>query len=181
LIKILSGVSHRGGVRITLICGETARLDYIMKHVSTLRIADMLAAKHSETDEAVARLLQKEKDLHYQLQKKTEQLYAYIASTTSYRKENAVFVIPGLNPMELKNAALYLKDRCGGLCVAVSGDDGTGYYFAVTSSSIKVTEYAKEITSALHGSGGGRFDVIQGRFLASEDEILSYFEHLKVH
>ena len=180
LIKILSGVSHRGGVRITLICGETARLDYVMKHVSTLRIADMLAAKHSETAEAVEKLLQKEKDLHYQIQKKTEQLYAYIAANTPYKQGNAVFVIPDLNPMELKNAALYLKDRCDGFCVVISGNDGAGYYFAITSESIKVTDYSKAITSALHGSGGGRFDVIQGRSQASKDEIISYFEHLKV-
>ncbi len=180
LIKILSGVSHRGGVRIALICGKTALKDYQIKHKSTLHIADVLAAKHYETDAAVEKLLQKEKELHYMLQQKNERFVAYICEHTPYTKNNAVFCLPEFSPAELKDAAVRLKDCCGGLCCVISGEDAAGYYFAVASNALKVTDYTKEITSALNGSGGGRYDVIQGRLIASEKQISDYFEKKQV-
>lgn len=175
LIKILASVSHRGGVRLTLICGKTAYEDYRMKHAHTLRIADLLAAKHSETAAAVEKLMEKEKALHLELRRKTDQLLAFIAQNTEYSNENLVFAMPDFTPEELKTAAIRLKDCCGGLCVVLSETEGKGYYFAIASASVNVTDFTKQITSALHGNGGGRYEVIQGRFNASLAEIKQYF------
>ena len=181
LIKILTSVSHRGGVRLTLICGVTAYRDYVMKHEHTLHISDLLAAKHGETDIAVEKLLQKQKDLSWQLHKKTEALISYVKSNTSYTEGNRVFVLPDFSPEELKTAAVELKNVCGGLCVAVAGDDCKGYYFAITSEFVNVKDFTKMITSALNGSGGGRFDVIQGRFNATREQIDNFFTELRVN
>lgn len=181
LIKILTAVSHRGGVRITLVCGVTAYEDYILKHTQTLRIADLLAAKHGETADAVEKLLEKEKNLKWQIGQKTEQMIDYIKANSVFASENAVFDLPGFNPEELKTAALALRTVCGGLCITISGDDSKGYYFAMSSDTVKATDFSKTVTSALGGSGGGRFDVVQGRLNAKKEEILRYFDTLKVN
>lgn len=181
LIKILTAISHRGGVRLTLVCGETAYEDYVSKHRQTLAIADKLAAKHGETDLAVEKLLQKEKDLRFRLQQKNEQLFAYVEQTTAYAPGSLVFAFADLTPEELKTAALRLKHKCGGLCVAVSGEDRKGYYFAMASDAVKVTDFTKTVTAALQGSGGGRYDVVQGRFGASLEEIKGCFAGIKVN
>ncbi len=180
LIKILTSVSHRGGVRLTLLCGVMAYRDYVMKHEHTLRIADLLAAKHGETDTAVEKLLQKQKDLSWQLHQKTETFISYIKSNTPYTEGNRVFVLPDFTPEELKTAAVELKSLCSGLCVTVSGDDCKGYYFAIASEFVNVKDFTKTITSALNGSGGGRFDVIQGRFNAKREQIETFFSELTV-
>lgn len=180
LIKILTAVSHRGGVRLTLICGITAYTDYCMKHEHTLRIAELLAAKHAETDAAVEKLLQKEKDLSYRLQKKTDLLIQYVKNNTVYTENNRVYCFDGMDPQDLKNASVQLKDSCGGLCVAISGDDCKGYYFSISSVTVNVKDFTKMITTSLNGSGGGRFDVVQGRFNATKTQIENYFSELKV-
>ena len=180
IIKILTAVSHRGGVRLTLIGGITAYTDYCMKHEHTLRIADLLAAKHAETDAAVEKLLQKEKDLSYRLQQKTDQWIQYVKNNAVYTENNRVFYLEGMDPQDLKNASVQLKDTCGGLCVAISGDDCKGYYFSISSATVNVKDFTKTVTTALNGSGGGRFDVIQGRFSATKTEIEIYFSELKV-
>jgi alanyl-tRNA synthetase len=181
LIKILTAISHRGGVRITLICGITAYRDYAMKHAHTLRIADLLAAKHGETDAAVEKQLQKEKELKWELQQRTEALIGYVKKNEPATNGNRVFCFDHFDPESLKTAAVSLKDVCGGLCVVISGDDCKGYYFAISSASVNVKDFTKSIVSSLNGSGGGRYDVIQGRFNATESEIRSYFSELTVN
>ena len=181
LIKILTSASHRGGVRITLICGICAYEDYVMKHEHTLHIADLLAAKHNETDIAVEKLLNKEKQTRWLMQQKTEQMLLYIKGITDYKCGNLLFEFSGFNPDELKTAVMILKSRCSGICAAISGDDNTGYYFAMTSDNIAVRDHSKAVTAALEGSGGGRYDVIQGRFRADRDTIRDFFDKYTVN
>ena len=181
LIKILSSVSHRGGVRITLICGIEAYRDYTLKHESTLRIADLLAARHGETAQAVEQLIKKEKDLRWQIGRRTAQLFRYAKDNTAFSEGNLVFCFEELLPEELKTAAVTMCEKCAGLCVAVSENPQGGYYFAIASNTVRVTDYTKTITSALQGSGGGRFDVIQGRFSATLEQIRSFFSEYKVN
>ncbi len=164
-----------------LVCGVTAYDDYVMKHTQTLRIADLLAAKHGETADAVEKLLQKEKQLKWQIGQKTEQMIDYIRSNSVFKSGNAVFDLPGFNPEELKTAALALRSVCGGLCITISGDGSKGYYFAMSSDSVKAVDFSKTVTSALGGSGGGRYDVVQGRLNADKETILRYFDTLKVN
>ncbi len=181
LIKILTSASHRGGVRITLICGICAYEDYVLKHEHTLRIAEQLAAKHNETDIAVAKLLGKEKQTRWLMQQRTEQMLIYIKRATDYKNGNLLFDFSGFNPDELKTAVLILKSCCSGICAAISGDDETGYYFAMTSDNIAVKDHTKTVTAALDGNGGGRFDVIQGRLRANRDKIRDFFDNYTVN
>ncbi len=181
LIKILTSASHRGGVRITLTCGIEAYRDYTLKHESTLRIADLLAARHGETAQAVEQLIKKEKDLRWQIGRRTAQLFRYAKDNTTFSEGNLVFCFEELLPEELKTAAVTLCEKCAGLCVAVSENPQGGYYFAIASNTVRVTDYTKTITSALQGSGGGRFDVIQGRFSATLEQIRSFFAEYKVN
>ena len=181
LIKLLTCVSHRGGVRITLICGVTAWRDYCAKHTQTLRIAAMLAAKHNETDVAVEKLLEKEKALRYRLGQRTQQAADLAADAAEGRGENLLVNVPGLSPEECKTAAMRLKDRCGGICAVISGDDCKGYSFAMTSSTVKVTDFTKEVLTALHGNGGGRYDAVMGRFNAKYEEIDRFFSGYSVN
>lgn len=181
LIKILTSMKHRGGVRLTLVCGISAYEDYVIKHDNTLIISDLLCSKHNEAGEAVKRQLQKEKDLKYQIAEKTNALIDYIYDTTEFNEKSVVFRINGLNTEELKQAAVRLKGKSNGITVVISGEDCKGYYFAAASGAVNVNSFTNPITSALHGSGGGRYDVIQGRLKADYKTIKDFFDELKVN
>ena len=58
LIKLLTAERHRGGVRLTLICGMDALDDYRRKQGSAAAVSAMLSAKRDEIAPAVARLLE---------------------------------------------------------------------------------------------------------------------------
>ena len=180
LIKILSCVSHRGGVRITLICGGEAYRDYVDKYDQTLHIAALLAAKHSEADAAVEALIAQNKALKYAVAEQKKRLCAYIVSQTAATEGNAVVFAEGCAPDELCGIALGLMEKCGGVCAACAGSDAEGYAYAIACRGVTMNSYAKQINAALNGRGGGRDELIRGSFRASKAEIGSYLQTFEV-
>lgn len=56
LIKIVNVQSHRGGVRINILCGGRALADYTEKQDSVWAISSLLSAKQPEVADAVVRV-----------------------------------------------------------------------------------------------------------------------------
>ena len=180
LIKILSCVSHRGGVRLTLICGGEAYRDYAEKYDHTLKIAASLAAKHSETDRAVEALIAQNKELKNAVFAQKKRLCAYIVSRTPAAEGNAVVFAEDCDMDELCEISLGMLERCGGVSVACSGSDETGYSYAITCRGVVMNRYAKAVNGALNGRGGGRDEMIRGSFRAKRAEIEAYFQTFEV-
>ena len=180
LIKILSCISHRGGVRMTLVCGQEAYRDYVGKYDQTVRIAGMLAAKHSETDAAVEALVLQNKELKNEIFRQKRRLCAYIVSQTPASEGNAVVFASGCDMDELCEISLGMLDKCGGASIACAGSDTDGYSYVITCRGVTMNRYAKAINTALNGRGGGRDEMIRGSFRATAQEITSYFQTFEV-
>ena len=176
LVKILSCVSHRGGVRITLICGKEAYRDYVCKYDQTLRIAALLAAKHSETDLAVLSLIEQNKELKYAVYEQKKRLCAYIVSQSASVDGNAVVFADNCDLDELCEISIGMQKKCGGVSVACSGNDSDGYSYAVTCPGVEMNRFVKQINGALNGRGGGRDELIRGRFQTTKAEIKRFFD-----
>ena len=180
IIKILSCVSHRGGVRLTLICGQEAYRDYADCFARNLRISSLLAAKHEETDIAVEGLLAQIKELKTAVVEQKKRLCAYIAASQPAADGNAVVFTEDCDVDELCEISLAVTEKCGGVSVACSGDDTNGYTYVITLKNGVMNQYAKQINAALNGRGGGRDEMIRGFFRASKKEISDYFEEFEV-
>ena len=181
LIKILSSMRHRGGVRLTLIAGDTAFADYAGKHASSVSIGLALAVKPSEIVPAVEALQQKNKDLTYEMNRQLQDMLLFVRELTPETTANLTFFLPSMSVEALKNAVVLLRERTKGICVALCGSDADGYYFAMSSAVTDVKVWTRSITGALNGSGGGRYDVVQGRLRASREQIEEYFKELRVN
>ena len=175
IIKILSSASHRGGVRITLICGKTAYDELSARYSDILRLSDMLCAPHGGVPDAVSDLIVRNEALKRELSLQKEAVLKRIADATEHSDGNLCVFADGLNSDDVRKLAVMLRDRCEGLCVVLSGNDDTGYAFAITSPGIKLRAVSKEINSALSGRGGGKDDMLQGRFAAKRHDIEQYF------
>lgn len=180
LIKVLSCISHRGGVRITLICGQPAYLDYVDKYDQTLRIAALLAAKHSETVTAVEALTLQNKELKNAVYGQKKRLCAYIVSQTPALDGSAVVFADGCDMDELCEISLGMLDKCGGVSVACAGNDEDGYSYVITCRGVVMNRFARQINEALNGRGGGRDEMIRGSFRATRQEITSFFQTFEV-
>ena len=180
LIKILSRISHRGGVRITLIAGREAFRDYRDKYRQTLHIAGLLAAKHGETDLAVESLIAQNKELKNAVYAQKKRFCAAVVARQEFHAGNAVVFADGCDMDELCEISLGMLKKCGGVSVACAGNDADGYAYVITCRGVVMNQYAKQINGALNGRGGGRDEMIRGSFRASKDEISRFFEMFEV-
>lgn len=180
LIKILSSVSHRGGVRLTLLCGTAAYEDYCVRFSQNLLVSSALCLRYDEIAEGVEFLRGQINDLKRELSDQKSRLCDYIVSGFSPSGENAVVFVPGASPEELRQIALGLMERCPGTAVVCSGSDAGGYAYAAAAKGRIMNKKAPAINSALNGRGGGRDELIQGTFRAPETDIRTFFESFEV-
>lgn len=175
LIKILSSASHRGGVRITVLCGVSAFGMLSSRYNDILEIADLLCAPHDATPSAVSDLLVRVDSLKREIALQKESAVKRIAESQNRTDGNICLFDDGLSPDDLRKLSVMLRDKCGGVCAVLSGNDDSGYAYAVTSPFVKLRSISGEMNGALSGRGGGKDDMLQGRFAAKKHDIEKYF------
>ena len=178
LVKLLSCQKFRDGVRIELVCGKRA-LDYLSQvWDQNHQISNLLSAKTMQTSGAVRRLLEENAALKSRILTMEEQQFAALAQRYAGHGDVVVFE-SGLSPDSLRRLCGAVQAACGGRCACFSGEDGSGYQYAVGQPGGDLRPLAKALNQALQGRGGGKPDFIQGTLSASQDQIQTFFqEHM---
>ncbi len=180
IIKILSSVSHRGGTRITMICGKTAYEDYVQKFAQVLSISNLLAAKQNEVFDTVNALVLQNKELKNEIFALKTKYNRFIIEQTPETQGNAVVFCNELDMDSLREIAVGCSEKCKGISLALSGSDDKGYSYSLICNKTDVSSFSKTINSALSGRGGGRGNILQGRFSADKKTIQQFFEKFSV-
>ena len=174
-IKIISAMSHRGGMRLTVLCGKRALTDYQAKQISVEQISALLSAKQPEVAAAVAKAKEDQQALIYRindLQKKV--LEAELKSLPAPDTTEDVFLFQkDLDTKAIRDAVNDLCTRYTGYCGIFVGASETGYSFVLGSSSKDCREAAAALRKAFGAKGGGSAKMIQGSVTADEDAIQS--------
>lgn len=178
LVKLLSYQKFRDGVRIELVCGKRA-LDYLSQvWEQNHQISNLLSAKTMQTSGAVRRLLEENAALKSRILTMEEQQFAALAQRYAGQGDVVVFE-SGLSPDSLRRLCGAVQAACGGRCACFSGEDGSGYQYAVGQPGGDLRPLAKALNQALQGRGGGKPDFIQGTVSASQEQIQAFFqEHM---
>lgn len=174
-IKILDSMRHRGGVRLTMICGTDAQVDYAKRADQVKRISNLLSVPRDDITQAVEKLMQEKEQLERTVAQRDQKLCDMRLKALRETEGNLCIVDEFENPIamrELVNAGMAL---CGGVCAAFSGNDKTGYRYIIGSRTVDLRSEAKAINAALKGKGGGQSTMIQGSCTALRAEIEAYF------
>lgn len=180
IIKILSSVSHRGGVRITMLGGMAAYRDYVEKYRQTMSISAMLCAKHNETDIAVRQLLDSSKELKSKLNEQKSRYLKFIASQIAPSDFLCEF-FEDLDMSELIEFIGMLKAKSCNNIFIFSGDDENGYTYCICYENDGFKDTIKEFNIRLNGNGGGKPPIAQGKCKATRNEITQYIEEMRVN
>lgn len=176
MIKIYSWMRHRGGTRLTMLCGMDALDDYNARCANISSISGLLSAKPMEVASAAARLWKE----HEQLKQKMGALYRRITAdkiaALTGCEGNMVLFEPDLDMNNLRELINAAKEKCTGIAAGFIGDDEEGYHYILGSKTIDLRANAKAINAAISGKGGGQKEMIQGTAAASEEVIRKYFE-----
>ena len=173
LIKILSCVNLRGGVRLEMVCGSRA-YKYMTAIFDQNRIVSQtFSSKILETGEAAKRMqdiLAKEKFRTAELQK---QVFTSIASRYA-GAENALHFEPNLEPGQVRELADRISHAVSGFAAVFSENSG-GFSYCLGTQTGDLRELGKAMTAALNGRGGGKPNFQQGNVAATKAEIEAFF------
>lgn len=164
IIKIVNAQSHRGGVRINILCGNRALADYTEKQDSVWAISSLLSAKQPEVADAVVRTKedarrQKERANALQAELLSVQMNALPSPETV---DHVILFVGELDTIALRNAVNALTAKYSGYCGVFAGNDESGYRFIIGSSSLDCRELAVRMRQELQAKGGGSAPMIQG-------------------
>lgn len=176
IIKILDFARHRGGIRVHLLCGKDALEDYETKYDNLRSVATALCAKQNETAQAFEKFNEEHGALKAELAALKKELAKLKASAIENTDECILIFEADTDMNDLRKLVLNGAEKTTKLCAGFSGNDNSGYRFAIASKSIDLREKSKEITTALNGRGGGSPELLQGNAAASKEAIEKYFK-----
>lgn len=177
LVKLLTIQKFREGVRIELVCGGRA-LRYLSQVMEqNTQVSRLLSAKVLETGPAVARLLAENESLKSRMISLEEARFSALAGQYT-GTGNVLLFEEGLSPDGLRRLCDAVLHTCGGRCACFSGDDASGYKYAVGQPGGNLRDFVKELNQALGGRGGGKPDFVQGSVQAKREEIEAFFASL---
>lgn len=180
IIKITGVQSHRGGVRINILCGERALKDYTTKQESVNTLSALLSAKPELVVDAVKKLQEdglKQKDTINHLANQLLQLQ--IASLpTPVACSNPILFVELSNPIAIRNTVNELTSEYSGYCGIFNGNEQNGYTFIIGSSTLDCRTLAATLREKFGAKGGGTAPMIQGNVKASKKALIDYFTNI---
>lgn len=173
IVKIVHAMAHRGGMRLTILCGSRAIADYQAKQTSVEQISMLLSAKQPEVASAVEKAKQDQQALILRindLQKKV--LEAELTKLPAPDTVQDVFLFQkDLDTKAIRDAVNELCTKYSGYCGIFVGDAKCGYTFVLGSASKDCKQAAQLLRNAFGAKGGGSVKMIQGNITASEADI----------
>ena len=173
-IKILASENYKGGVRLSVVCGQRALLAAQEMRQRQADIGALLSAKADQTAVAVHRVYDEYTALKFTHFGMCAQLFDALAQL-AVPGEDAIRTVPGLDPDGLHRLAVRLTEASTGLCAALTPTEkGTGYCIAQAGGDVRAL--TKALNAALNGRGGGKPGICQGSCAASPEEVEQFLK-----
>ena len=172
LVKFLSMIHYKGGVRISLLCGKRAVEDYERKRDQVQKISVLLSARPGE----IARAVEKLKEDEAKLQEKLVAAYdKLIASEVRDIKEGDgdIFILePDFEAIQLRHLVnRLLEEKKGRTVLALGGAAEGSFLYVLGSRDGDMRQLSRELNGLLNGRGGGSAQMAQGTFFATKDQL----------
>ena len=168
-IKILTSENYKGGVRLSIVCGARALEAAQAMRARQADIGALLSAKANQTAVAVHRVYDEYTALKFNHFGLCSQLFDVLAAAVE-PGQNAIRIVPGLDPDGLHRLAVRLSEATTGLCAALTPNErGTGYCIAQAGGDVRAL--TKALNAALNGRGGGKPGICQGSCAAEPEQV----------
>ncbi len=176
LLKVTGLIHYKGGIRVSMVCGKTALLDYRKKHKSVTGISVSLSAKAEAVLEAVDRLKEETKKKEGMIGRLSRELLERKAKDYPLSSAPLMVFEEDLSPVQLRQFCTLLYEGKKGDVVLVCSGEEKLFQYAVGSSSKDMRALSRALNEKLNGRGGGSALMAQGTFQASPEDIKKTFE-----
>lgn len=179
IVKILDSQRHRGGVRVSVVCGLDALEDYRARQESVTEISRALSAKRGEVTQAVQRVLNEQQSMKERCDALSLALIRYMAEAAPATAGNILVFDGTLGEIAQRELANLLMEKAGGFAAVFCGSDEDGWRYIIGSKRLDLRAMSREINAAIQGRGGGTPQMIQGSARANRAEIEAGLRELK--
>ena len=173
LIKILTAERHRGGVRITALCGMDAVEEARRRQESVTAISGLLSVKRDQVVPAVERQLELQARQKERIAQLGLELARLRAESMAPTEGNLAVFDSVLDEPALRELVNLLMDKCA-VAAAFSGSDSEGWRYIIGSRTVDLRAKARALNAGIGGRGGGSPEMIQGRASFSAETIRAF-------
>ena len=174
VIKVLSVINWKGGMRVSILCGRRALEHINREHDILTSVARNLSTEIVNIPELVEQYRAEAIDLKAKLAKAREGSVIEKIEAAGPRGPLCIFVESDFPAASMKNVYNALRETHEKYVGVFAGSDEEGYrYNAGGSESRKLAVLLREKFDA---KGGGSDEMIQGKLSASRDEIEGFFD-----
>ena len=166
VIRLIGAMRHRGGMRLTAVCGKNALGDYRRMCRAAEEISAMLSVPRTETVRGVARQAEELERAKGETAALRRRLLEMKIDGMRTAEGNLVLFEPDLSGDDLRRLADAGADRCSGVCAVFGGAD-VGQY-VIASRHVDLKPLAGQFNEAADGRGGGSSGMLRGSCRASE-------------
>ena len=179
VIKVLSLMNYKGGVRFSMLCGDRALENFEAKTEQMQTISNLLSAKPEKAAEAVSHLKEESGRKDGEINHLWQRILTMQADVYPQGQKALAVFEQGMTPVLVRQFAnLLLEQEKGETVLVCSGDDASGYNYTAGSLGRDMRAFGKELNARLQGRGGGSTQMVQGTFRASREEIEKGFQEL---
>ena len=177
MIKLLSLINYKGGVRIEMVCGEKALLDYEAKLDSNTEIKNLLSVKPHEVTDAVKHILNESTEKSARISGLCSRYFDMrTAELISDVSDDGIIITleEDLDGIEIRKLCEKLKNSDKAdvyIVLRPLPSEEESFQYVIASRQLDLKEKAPSLNKALRGKGGGSKEMIQGTFFTSYDEI----------
>lgn len=177
LLKVTGVQSHRGGIRVNILCGVRALHDYTEKQDSVTDISVLLSAKPDAVSSAVERLLEESQTRKGRIDILQEELLkAHMDALPAPSGLTPVLLFEAeLDTIAMRNTVNALMKDYHGYCSVFSGNDIAGYRFITGSSTLDCRMLSTALKERFQAKSGGSPQMIQGNIAAARKDIHAFY------
>ncbi len=175
LIKLIGRIKWKGGVRVSMLCGDRA-----LAHVQRLQgivtdTAGYLTTSAEKIYPQVVRLKEELREVSAALRQADVRELMHQTEQLPPGEDAFLFTGP-VDAMALREAVNAMTGQRSGCCGAFSGSDEEGYSFVIGSREKDCRSLLAGMKETLPVRGGGSRDMVQGFITAGKEAILSAAE-----
>lgn len=178
MFKVMSVQKHRGGVRLSMLCGFRALEAFREKAGIITKLMDTLTVSQDLLPDRVEKLKMTNQDYKYRLAEAKQKLLRTKITEVPEEQENIIFFEQDLENTVMRNAVNELTAKRNGICGMFVGSDEIGYQFIIGSAGVDCTKVAATLREQAGAKCGGKKEMIQGSVQQSEAVLREVFQSL---
>lgn len=171
MLKVMSVQNHRGGVRISILCGFRALEAFRKKAAVITELMDSLTVSQDLLTDRVEKLKAANQDYKYRLAMSKQKLLEVKMAEIPSEQENVLLFEQDIESIVMRNVVNELTAKHRGVCGVFVGNDETGYSFIIGSANVDCSQVAAVLREKTGAKCGGKKAMIQGSVQVSEEKL----------